>query len=107
MSKDKINDIVEKLGSLGVNERKALRANTPLFVAKVVNPRSGKTIYRVELKPADSFKPIAIVRAIEDLELLEEAIKEIRKSYVDLVLAIEKLNSSGSKKTKHDEYFEL
>jgi len=95
----KVESLVSKLENLDENDRKRIPNAYPLYIAKILNPRSKKPLIRIEIKPDDAFKPIATIRSISDLELIESAIAEIKENYYELVLAVEKANERlGSSK---------
>jgi len=105
---EKVESLVSKLENLGENERKRIPNVHPIYVAKVVNPRNKKPVVRVEIKPDDTFKPIAVIRSLTDLELIEATITEIKNSLYELVLAVEKTNErlgSSKKSTKAVDFF--
>lgn len=100
---DMVERVIKVFEGLEVNDRieeEGYDGNYSMFYAKVANPRSGKEICRIELKPYDSFKPIGIVRRKEDLEELEKFV-EFLKNNMHLIEALERLqgNRTATKKS--------
>lgn len=97
---DLVERVIEVFESLEPNDRVVERGYDGYEVryAKVQNPRSGKVICRIELKPNNSFKPIAVVRNSEDLKELIKFAKFLEKNS-HLVEALDGLNSDISKIT--------
>jgi len=99
--KDLVKKVVEVFEGLEPNDRvieKGYNGDYEVRYSKVQNPRSGKVICRIELRPNNSFKPIVIVRNSEDLEELIKFAEFLKKND-HLVKALDKLNDNMSKTT--------
>jgi len=99
--KDLVERVVEVFEDLEVNDRvieKGYTGSYEMRYSKVQNPRSKREICRIELKPNNSFKPIAIVRNSDDLEELIKFAEFLKKND-HLVKALDKLNDNVSKTT--------
>ena len=96
-----VGKVVEVFEGLEPNDRvieRGYNGDYELRYSKVQNPRSGKVICRIELKPSNSFKPIAIIRNSDDLKELIKFAEFLEKNS-HLVEALDGLNGDINKTT--------
>jgi len=96
---EKFREICEKLGE---NERTEVTTYDSyeygVYIANVVNPRSGKSQIRIELKAYDRFKPTVVITRKADFEELKKFVKwlEQRKEILD---ELDRINGMAKKAT--------
>jgi len=80
------NGLIEKfeklVESLNENDRKQILNYTgqyEVYVAKIRNPKSGKTQVRIELKAKDKFKPTVVLTRYRDYRELLKFIEWLRQ----------------------------
>ncbi len=82
---------------LGENERKKAKSYISnfgeVYIAKVVNPKSGKVQYRIELKMNGEFRPTSVVKSSMHLQELKRFVEWLEQ-HKDYLKALDELNAT-------------